>query len=544
MKNIQLLDCTLRDGGYINDWEFGCDDLVSIFERMVSAGVDIIETGFINESRSFDANRSIMPDTDSVQKIYGRVDKQGAMVVGMIDYGTCGLDKLTPCKDSYLDGIRVIFKKHLMKEAIAFCEKVKKLGYKVFVQAVSITSYSDEELCELVKLVNRIKPYAVSVVDTYGLLHQDNLLHYLNILNTRVHPSIGIGYHSHNNFQLGYANCIEMLEMDADRTLIVDASLYGMGKSAGNTPIELIAMHLNTKFGKDYDINQMLEAIDGSIMKIYQRFPWGYNLFYYLAASNNCHPNYVQFLMDKHMLSIKSINEILSEIEPEKKLMYDQGYIERLYTYYQCTEIDDKEDLRRLEEAFRGKKILLVGPGASLKKESEKIEKFIDENRPVIISINFIPEAFGADYVFLSNVRRYIGLNNALKDEKNRSTKVIATSNVTKIKGHFPYTLNSRWLLDLEGKVLDHSFIMLLRAMMKVNVRQVYCAGLDGYSEKGENYFKPDMEYWFTKREVATFNGYVMKCLQEFRSRLEVDFVTTSLYQKEASYSNDKGETK
>ena len=126
MKNIQLLDCTLRDGGYINDWEFGCDDLVSIFERMVSAGVDIIETGFINESRSFDANRSIMPDTDSVQKIYGRVDKQGAMVVGMIDYGTCGLDKLTPCKDSYLDGIRVIFKKHLMKEAIAFCEKVKK----------------------------------------------------------------------------------------------------------------------------------------------------------------------------------------------------------------------------------------------------------------------------------------------------------------------------------------------------------------------------------------------------------------------------------
>lgn len=263
MKNIQLLDCTLRDGGYINDWEFGCDDLVSIFERMVSAGVDIIETGFINESRSFDANRSIMPDTDSVQKIYGRVDKQGAMVVGMIDYGTCGLDKLTPCKDSYLDGIRVIFKKHLMKEAIAFCEKVKKLGYKVFVQAVSITSYSDEELCELVKLVNRIKPYAVSVVDTYGLLHQDNLLHYLNILNTRVHPSIGIGYHSHNNFQLGYANCIEMLEMDADRTLIVDASLYGMGKSAGNTPIELIAMHLNTKFGKDYDINQMLEAIDG-----------------------------------------------------------------------------------------------------------------------------------------------------------------------------------------------------------------------------------------------------------------------------------------
>ena len=167
--NVSLLDCTLRDGGYINDWNFGHDELICLYERIVSSGVDIIEVGFLDDRRTFDINRSIMPDTDSVERIYGRVDRRKAMIVGMIDYGTCSLSHISKCEDSYLDGIRVIFKKHMMKEAVAFCGELKKLGYQVFVQAVSITSYSDEELLKLISLVNVIEPYAVSLVDTLSI---------------------------------------------------------------------------------------------------------------------------------------------------------------------------------------------------------------------------------------------------------------------------------------------------------------------------------------------------------------------------------------
>ena len=73
MNRISLLDCTLRDGGYINDWDFGHDELICLYERIVSSGVDIIEVGFLDDRRTFDINRSIMPDTDSVERIYGRV---------------------------------------------------------------------------------------------------------------------------------------------------------------------------------------------------------------------------------------------------------------------------------------------------------------------------------------------------------------------------------------------------------------------------------------------------------------------------------------
>ena len=84
MGEVKLLDCTLRDGGYVNDWNFGHNNLVSIFERLVDAGIDIIEIGFLDERRPFDINRSIMPDTDSVFNIYGDLDKKNSIIVGMI----------------------------------------------------------------------------------------------------------------------------------------------------------------------------------------------------------------------------------------------------------------------------------------------------------------------------------------------------------------------------------------------------------------------------------------------------------------------------
>ena len=173
MGEIKLLDCTLRDGGYVNDWNFGHNNLVSVFERMVDANIDIIEIGFLDDRRPFDINRSIMPDTDSVEKIYGGLDRKQAMVVGMIDYGTCKLENIKPCSESFLDGIRVIFKKHLRKEALAYCAEIKKLGYKVFAQLVSVTTYEDDEMMDLIRLANEVKPYAVSMVDTYGLMHQE-----------------------------------------------------------------------------------------------------------------------------------------------------------------------------------------------------------------------------------------------------------------------------------------------------------------------------------------------------------------------------------
>ena len=198
---------------------------------------------------------------------------------------------------------------------------------------VSVTSYEDDEMMDLIRLANEVKPYAVSMVDTYGLMHQNNLKHYFDLLDEHLLPEIGMGYHAHNNFQMGYANCITMMSQKTERMLLVDGTIYGMGKSAGNAPIELIAMYMNENLGKNYHISQFLEAIDSNIMDFYTPATWGYNMFFYLAASNDCHPSYVSYLMEKKTLSVKSINEILGRLQGEKKLLYDQSYSHRTFSH-------------------------------------------------------------------------------------------------------------------------------------------------------------------------------------------------------------------
>ncbi len=530
MGEIKLLDCTLRDGGYLIDWDFGHDNLVSVFERLVDAGVDIIEVGFLDERRQFDINRSIMPNTACVEKIYGGIDRKQAMVVGMIDYGTCSLENIQPCSESILDGIRVIFKKHLREEAMAYCGELKKLGYKVFAQLVSITSYDNDELLDLVRLANHYKPYAVSMVDTYGLMHRNNLMHYFTILNEHLDREIGLGYHAHNNFQMGYANCISMLSKKINRTMVVDGTIYGMGKSAGNAPIELIAMHMNQTLDTHYNISQILEAIDSNIIHFCQQPTWGYSMFYYLAASNDCHPNYVTYLMDKRTLSVKSINEILGKLEGEKQLLYDKNYIEALYVDYQNNEVNDEADRERLTAELGKRKVLVIGPGASLKTEKKKIVDYISKNKPIVISVNFIPEGIEPDFLFLSNSKRYLQLATKLNNEKHR---IIATSNVSETTtGAFEFKLNYSTLIDPDAEFIDHSLVMLIKALISCGTKKISLAGFDGYSSKNTNYYKRNMEYNFVKKNSEYLNSYTKQFFRSIKGKAKIEFVTKSQYEE------------
>ncbi len=531
MGEIKLLDCTLRDGGYVIDWNFGHNNLISIFERSVDANVDIIEVGFLDDRRLFDINRSIMPDTDCVEKIFGDLDRKQAMVVGMIDYGTCDIKNIKPCSESYLDGIRVIFKKHLREPAMAYCAELKKLGYKVFAQLVSVTSYEDDEMMDLIRIANDVMPYAVSMVDTYGLMHQDNLKHYFDLLDKHLDVQIGLGYHAHNNFQMGYANCIEMLSHKTDRMMLVDGSIYGMGKSAGNAPIELIAMHLNHVYGKNYQISQFLEAIDANIVNYYTPATWGYNMFYYLAASNDCHPTYVSDLINKRTLSVKSINEVLSRLQGEKKLLYDKEYLEQLYKEYQDIDIDDTLDIEKLSQEFKDKDVLIIGPGKNLRLQKDRIKKCIDEYNPIIVSINFMERDIESDYIFLSNSKRYLQLASLLS-RKSSEHKVIATSNVTKTNGKFDYTLKYSLLIDENAEVIDNSLIMLLKVMKRIGVKNVHLAGFDGYAANAtKNYIEEHMEYIFTEERVKEINKYVKDFLAKLDDNMKYSFITDSLYQ-------------
>ncbi|MBR5739001.1 MAG: 3-hydroxy-3-methylglutaryl-CoA lyase, partial [Lachnospiraceae bacterium] len=431
---------------------------------------------------------------------------------------------------SRIDGIRIIFKKDKMRPALAFSKEVKALGYAVFVQAVSITSYSDEDLKELIDLVNEVRPYAVSMVDTYGLLDSTGLDHIIEVIDRELDPGIALGYHAHNNFQLGYANVMSVLNTKTERTILVDGTLYGMGKSAGNAPIELIAMYMNRRFGRAFDVLQMQEAIQTCIMDLFLKKPWGYTLFYYIAAANNCHPDYVAYLMNKRTLSVSAINEILERIPEEEKLNKNMALIENLYLDYQATECNDDGEIEALKAVFfEERKVLVIGPGRNALLEKEKVVRKIREEQPLVVSINYLPEEYHPDILFLTNSRRY----NQIAYKLQHSYVIpVATSNVKSAGRNFEFTLNYRSLIDESAEFPDNSLLMFLRLLMKLGVREVLLAGFDGYTPDDINYYDGKMAYDFVREKTDILNRQVKEFLRGEGKDLRVTFVTKSHYEE------------
>lgn len=331
--NIKLLDCTLRDGGFINNWEFGHDKVLDIFRQLNNAKVDIIEIGYlVNKAKDgvVDLGRTRFPNTEAIKTAFKPVEKKDSLVSAMIDYGECDAENVGLKKDGLIDIIRVTFKQENIKDALEFARSLRDKGYEICIQPTSVTSYSKKDMRHLVKKVNKLEPKSMAIVDTYGLLRTNDLKKYFNILDEDLNKNIGIGFHAHNNQQLGFSHSMKLANKKTDRDIYLDASLYGMGKSAGNANIELLTMELNKKHGKDYKIDHMLELIDKHILPIHGESKWGYSFNHFISTLNSCHPDYVKFLREKD-LSITQINSILKNIEKDKKLRFDAKHIEDLY---------------------------------------------------------------------------------------------------------------------------------------------------------------------------------------------------------------------
>ena len=532
MRKIGLLDCTLRDGGYVNDWNFGAGSIKSIFSRLDDAGVDAIEVGFIDERRPYDPDRSIYPDTKSVEPVFKDIQKPHALVTAMIDYGTCSIDKIAPASESHIDGIRVIFKKHRQDEALAFIAQIKEKGYKIIINPVSVTSYSDEEMLVLINKINKLDPYLVTIVDTYGLMHSKEVLHYCKLMDDNLKKNIILAYHAHNNFQLAYANSIAVINKIKDRDLIIDGTLFGMGKSAGNACTELIAMYMNEFCGKNYDINQIQEAIDVDITKEFNKKEWGYRPLYYISALHDCHPNYVTQLLDKKTLSVKQINEILEKIpaENDKKLLYDKDLCEKLYNEYQNKTVDDAKAVQELKKQFSGREILLVGPGKSIVDEKAAVDEFILQKHPLVVSVNFLNDDFPIDYVFMGNAKRYSQFFSRIYAEQDK-VRLICTSNISEAREKIDYIVNFAALAGEKEVIRDNPLVLLLNLLIKLGVKSVHLAGFDGYDNTIEaNYYKEYVPMLYDTKNVLARNDAIKAYLKEIDSKISIRFLTNTRY--------------
>ena len=525
MGNVSILDCTLRDGGYINNWNFGKDAIDFTLKKLVESNIDIIEVGFI-KGDVFDENRTVYPDCESIRGVIAPKSSR-AKYVGMVDMSApVPLDRIPQRTDADVDIIRVIFKQDKLQNGLEYISKIKEKGYLVMAQLVSTDTYSDEELIDAIKQLNKLRPYAVYLVDSLGIIKNNEFLRLIYLMNHHLAQGIILGYHSHNNLQQAMGNAVSFVNMNLRRDIIIDACIFGMGRGAGNLNEELFAEYLNETRGTDYVIEPLLEAVDEYLGDISKTNFWGYSLPFYLTAKNRVHPNYGKYYNAKATLTEKAFDDLLKTIAPEDTHIYSAAKAEKYYLDFMKKPFDDKANLDQLSSAIGGRTVIVICPGDTLRTYSDKIAEIVEDHPDSVkISVAFDPDFLDSDYVFCCNMKRY-------KRVKKTRKPLIITSNISTVPAEGTYIIQYASFMGSGSLTYDNAGLMALNFLSKLGPSEIFVAGMDGYTDMSQldaNRDVSDSDVY----SVTEFNSQMRKEIGNLRKKTVITFITPSLYEEE-----------
>lgn len=524
MNKISILDCTLRDGGYINNWKFGEQTIREIIRSLIFSGVEIVECGFLQDI-VYHRDTAVFSCVSQIEDVIAP-KQEGVLYVAMIALGDLAPKKVLPCNGKSIDGIRLTFHKQEWPEAKRAASMLMEKGYRVFIQPVGTTSYSDQELLNLIAEVNALHPFAFYLVDTLGIMYRHDLLRLFYLVEHNLESDIRIGFHSHNNLQLSFANAQELLRLNVQRDIIIDTSVYGMGRGVGNLSTELLAEYINANIDSRYSLSPLLKIADQYLMPIFSEQSWGYSLPYFLSAIENCHPNYASHLLKKETLNIEDISKILSLIPPNQRELYHRELAERLYLEYQNCQIEDEGVLQEIREMAGHRPILLLAPGGSVSNCRPQIDAYIQQEQPFVIAVNFIPDGLIPQLLFISNRKRL----DLLKLQLSEQGYVLATSNLMKeLSGSVRFVNYSSYLG--EGQAADNAGAMLIRILKRAGATWIALAGFDGFDvDSANNYCVDVYKNPLEKRAAEQKNRQITRQLKLALNEMNYTFLTPTRY--------------
>ncbi len=282
---IKVLDCTIRDGGLINNWQFSNEVVRKVFLALSAAGIDYMEIGYKSSEQYFSrAEHGAWKfcTEEDIKRIVGEVDTK-MKLSAMADIGRIDSEDIPPKKDSILDMIRVACYAKEIDKGISLAHECIDKGYEATINLMAVSKVLERDLDEALDDLSKSYVPVIYLVDSFGALYSEQI-HYLAKKYFEALPGKELGIHTHNNQQLAFANTIEAIIAGVNR---LDATLYGMGRGAGNCPLELLLSFLkNPKF----DIRPLIEVIQEIFIPMKAKIEWGYHIPYLITGVLNEHP--------------------------------------------------------------------------------------------------------------------------------------------------------------------------------------------------------------------------------------------------------------
>lgn len=496
----KICDCTIRDGGYLNNWNFDIKIVRQIYRALSKSGVDYVELGYrnIRDSASGDSCGiwKFTPE-EAIREVTQNI--HGAKIAVMVDFGKIEAAKLPDKDKTLIDLIRVAVHKDRIPEALKLCAQLKGKGFSVSLNLMGYSNFTASEKRGLLAVLKNPKIDYLYIADSYGSLFPAQTKELFRPF-AKI-KKIKMGFHPHNNLQVAFANALEAIAGGAH---IVDSSIYGMGRAAGNLPTEIILSYFESFYKDKYNVVPVLNIIDKYFLRMHKEIGWGYNLSYMLSGMFKCHPDYPKYLSELHEFQIEDIWEALSRIGKMNPVGFSKEAVDTVIKQGLFSaglnrkhNIPSSGRVRQIHigrpsyvNRHKGRDFLVLANGPTLKEYKRQISRFIDKINPVVLGANYLGGLFVPDYHAFNNKRRFIDYI----DTVNKNSRLLIGSYVSdemareytdKEYEKLAYLDRLGNNFEIQNGVISTNCktisVLLIGVAIVMGAKRIFVAGMDGY---------------------------------------------------------------
>lgn len=468
VQSVKHLDCTIRDGGYLNNWDFSFPLVYRLLRVLDEAGFDYAEVGFWNPKEQGKLWKHC--DIELLKSL--EVHKLSIKLVLIMDFGSCTLDQIPDELAQHIGLIRIASHKKDLEKAVEFASALKTRGFSVTINAMGITSYSQADLIELARLAQKSEDWCdyFYIADSFGGLVPDDaarLFHFLTTASNGV-----LGFHPHNNLELAVANTLAALNSGAR---IVDSSLLGLGRGGGNLRSEIIAAVLARTGKTRLNPLPLLSFADAMFDQIGKALGLAYDLEQVISGMAQCHPNYASSLIGPKRLALDEVYKVIDAIPVQKKSMFSEVILEEMIQAAKAVEMIETGVHSNVLRVTGKNTVALICPG-----ESSAVTE-IPSGTPAF-SVNHIPSGIELTGVLFGSLRRLWQYGDLI----GKNTPLYLASTSQRLKSLPDCTvIATQSIIATLGIELRNSGIRALAILLDAGYKHVDVYGMTGFTTAG-----------------------------------------------------------
>ena len=387
MENeIKIVDCTLRDGGYYNSWDFSLDLINDYLQTMNNLPIDYVELGFRSlNSNNFKGGCAFTTDKFINQLNVPNGLKLGAMIntSEIVNHKQGLLVALSqlfkPAEESPLTLVRIACHMHEFESALPGCSWLKDMGYEVGINIMQISESSKEEIEKIAFLASKFSIDVLYFADSLGSMHPERITEIIN--NLRSHWKGPLGIHTHDNMGRAMDNSLQAIQ---DGVTWVDSTVTGMGRGPGNLQTEYLVIEISNMKQIPINLKPLLSIINKYFKPLKKKYEWGMNPYYYLSGKNSIHPTFVQVMLSDPRYDEEDILTVIDNLSKSGGQKFSLQTLERGLNFYENKAHGTWSPLKLI----KNREILIIGAGISAINHKKALEDFIKNSKPLVIALN------------------------------------------------------------------------------------------------------------------------------------------------------------